>query len=66
MKLFIARDILEPVYYERKNIWYISRNGRETLYNEKNEWITFETEEKAEECLQKLAIQYEPHSMLLP
>ena len=66
MKLFIAQDVLEPVYYERKKIWFISRNGRETLYNEKNERITLETKEDAEECLQNLAIQYEPYSMLLP
>ena len=66
MKLFISKDVLEPVYYERKNIWYISRNGRETLYNEKNEWITFETEEKAEEYLQKILKYYYPHADLLP
>ena len=66
MKLFIAKDVLEPVYYERKKIWYISRNGRETLYNDKNEWLTFETEEDAEECLQKLFGQYEPHAFLIP
>ena len=66
MKLLIARDVLEPVYYERKNIWYISRNSRETLYNTKNEWITFETEEDAEEHLKKLFIHYEPHATLLP
>ena len=65
MKLFIAKDVLEPAYYERKDFWYISRNGRETLYNDNNEWITFETKELAEEYLEKLANHYH-YSTLTP
>ena len=51
MKSQIGKDVLEPVYYERKGFWYISRNGRETIYNEDREWVTFETEKEAEEYL---------------
>ena len=51
MKLYIGKDVLEPVYYERKGFWCISRNGRETIYNKDREWVTFETEREAEEYL---------------
>ena len=42
MKMYVGKDVLEPVYYERKGFWYISRNGRETIYNEDREWVTFD------------------------
>ena len=48
MEFHIGKDILKPVYYERRKSWYISRNDRETLYDENNVWIEFETKEEAE------------------
>jgi hypothetical protein len=59
MTLQIGNDILEPVYYERKGFWYISRNGRETIYSEDREWVTFETEKEAEEYLRQNYGSYE-------
>ena len=58
MELHIGKDILKPVYYERRKIWYISRNGRESLYDKDNVWIEFETEKEAEECLEEMADYY--------
>ena len=58
MELHIGRDILKPVYYERRKSWYISRNDREALYNKDNVWIEFETEKEAEDYLEKLANYY--------
>ena len=51
MKLYIGKDVLEPKHYTTKSgkdHWYISINGRETLYDAKNRWLTFETEQGAE------------------
>jgi hypothetical protein len=39
------------VYYKRQDFWYISINGRETIYNENREWVTFDTEDAAERYL---------------
>ncbi len=58
MELHLGKDVLKPKYYERRKSWYISRNDRETLYDENNVWIEFETKEKAESYLEQLASQY--------
>lgn len=55
VKLYIGKDILEPKHYTRKDHWYISINGRETLYDAKNRWLTFETEQDAEMYLAGIA-----------
>ena len=65
MKLYIGKDTLIPVYYERRKSWYISKNGREVLYDEHNVWMEFDTEKEAEECLEKLANHYD-YAWLLP
>ena len=59
MELHLGKDILKPEYYERKKFWYIARNARETLYDENNVWITFETEKEAESYLEQLAGHYD-------
>lgn len=58
MKLLLGNDVLEPVYYKRKDFWYISRNGKETLYDENNVWITFKTEKLAQDHLKMVSKQY--------
>jgi len=39
------------VYYKTQDVWHISINGRETIYNENREWVTFDTEDAAEKYL---------------
>jgi len=51
MEIRVGHRTYKTKYYERKGFWYISINDRETIYDEDNAWVTFETEEKAEEYL---------------
>lgn len=48
-------SITDPITIEYNEKWgYYCQQGRETFHNDKNEWITFETEEEAEEFRKKL------------
>ena len=53
MELHVGKDIYKSEYYERRRTWFIRKNKRETLYDENNVWIEFETKEDAEEYLKK-------------
>lgn len=65
MELHIGRDVLKPMYREKHDTWYISRNGREAIYNNKNELVEFATEVEAHEFLAELHLQY-TESTLIP
>ena len=54
MKIKIGHNEYETKHYTTKSgkdHWYISINGRETLYDEERAWITFKTESEADEYL---------------
>ena len=56
MKIKIWHNEYETKHYTTKSgkdHWYISINGRETLYDEENRWITFKTKSEAEEYLEQ-------------
>ena len=48
-------SINDPITIEYSKKWgYFCQRGREVFHNEKREWITFETEQEAEEHREKL------------
>jgi hypothetical protein len=47
--------LLDPITVEYSEKWgYFCQRGRETFYNDQNEWITFETEAEAIKFREKL------------
>lgn len=54
MKVKVGHREYSTIYNERRQSWYISINGRETIYDQDNVWVEFSTEEAAEEYLKDL------------